>query len=222
MFRESYAHGEPPHAQNAGRTRLARELESIGIRCIDPERVRRHQRSELAKLRPGALRHLAPPLALLFKATWSLTLYPLAVQLGKPALGRYFTAVLILAAAGLAGLWFNPAAAILCIPAAAMLASILGSILLYLTKSFDAVANSWLLQPLRGFDFSEESIPSMPIRYEGLAKCAELIPGARAMIEYLGDDPFLTIVRGWGPFEEKVRIAAWNTGDRHLDSFASW
>jgi len=51
------------------------------------------------------------------------------------------------------------------------------------------------------------------------ARAQGLIPGARLYVEYLTQDPFLAVVTGFGPWEEKEYIAAWGTGDKKLDSF---
>lgn len=66
--------------------------------------------------------------------------------------------------------------------------------------------------------FVDQSSVSMPIILQPRARQALSLPGTRLIVEFIDEDPFLYVVRGWGPFAESIPIAAWRTGNQRLDS----
>lgn len=73
---------------------------------------------------------------------------------------------------------------------------------------------------LFGDDFSwSERTPMAPERIMRRAAVVEQnIPKARIVVERFKDDPFMLVLRGWGPLRQVCCIGAWETGDPKLDA----
>lgn len=205
---------------------LVDDLQAKGIQVIPQDLVDTHKRMEIRKRRPGILRFFGPfGFFLIILAVWPVILdicRRFKTKLPKKLECGLFLATLVMSVAsyailalfghGVTGAFFLAPVA-----ANALLA------FLHTSERLDLLLAIEIWTSARITSSGETAAPNaasqMPKRLYARARLAEEIPGTRLAVEFLDDDPFLVVLRGYGPWTEKAWIGAWKTGNARLDEF---
>lgn len=207
--------------KSADRLSLEKHLAIYGVPLMNPELVRAHQQKVIHKCRMlGSA--LEVFLVTLFRhLTHTLSLESLVRLLESHDVSnvraiRGWTAVACVLC-GTTGLFLGQTAWLLLL---ILPGSTITGLLFYPVPGEMSLFSIRLQSAAAYWTFERvDGLGTLPERLHARAVTALTIPGTRLLQLRLEDDPFLAVVRGFGPFRGIAYIGAWDTKDPVLDSF---
>jgi len=213
----------------AKRASLSDELRLFGFLPL-PQVLVREQKARMLEGRSLVLRALR-------EVAGIFSLLDIALYLGREFRTPYLfsTVLLVVAIDTVAGVgmtgWLcahGPAPGILIASAYLLCGACIIYIVFELSERLHSLSARWERIPLRLVDDEEGDVTvefdgvasvEFPMRVISLVEQVERLPRTRLEVHAIGADPFLYAVRGWGPWAERVAIAAWGTGNPQLDNW---